>query len=136
MIPDHVSGTFTWIYEYMDNIFFCVSPRNYFLILSTVPTQKTYLKVIFITFFMSIRLSSLFFFKSTWYLTHFVCFRIISFLLDGLIRWDGQHFLHVANHGYTFETNIGKLIFIMSSILMIIFFPHWQTYGFNSELMI
>jgi len=32
--------------------------------------------------------------------------RIISFLFDGLIRWDGQHFLHVANHGYTFETNL------------------------------
>lgn len=32
--------------------------------------------------------------------------RIVSFLLDGLIRWDGHHFLHIATHGYTFETNL------------------------------
>jgi len=56
LIPDHDSGTFTWIYDPDDK-----------------PT---------------------------------ILDKIISFLLDGLIRWDGQHFLHVANHGYTFETNI------------------------------
>jgi hypothetical protein len=35
-------------------------------------------------------------------------FRIVGFLLDGLVRWDGHHFLHIATHGYTFETNLGK----------------------------
>eukprot|EP00088_Acartia_fossae_P027859 TRINITY_DN2861_c0_g1_i4.p1 TRINITY_DN2861_c0_g1~~TRINITY_DN2861_c0_g1_i4.p1 ORF type:complete len:517 (+),score=46.70 TRINITY_DN2861_c0_g1_i4:40-1590(+) len=55
LIPDHESGTFTWIQD---------------------PDHKPT-----------------------------VLDKILSFLLDGLIRWDGQHFLHVANHGYTFETN-------------------------------
>lgn len=32
--------------------------------------------------------------------------RLVGFLLDGLIRWDGAHFLHIAHHGYTFETNL------------------------------
>ncbi len=38
---------------------------------------------------------------------HWFYFRIVGFLLDGLIRWDGHHFLHIATHGYTFETNLG-----------------------------
>jgi len=32
--------------------------------------------------------------------------KLVGFLLDGLIRWDGAHFLHIAHHGYTFETNL------------------------------
>lgn len=32
--------------------------------------------------------------------------RLVGALLDGLIRWDGAHFLHIAHHGYTFETNL------------------------------
>merc|ERR1712241_318148 len=32
--------------------------------------------------------------------------KLVGFLLDGLVRWDAHHFLHIAHHGYTFETNL------------------------------
>jgi len=32
--------------------------------------------------------------------------QLTGFLLDGLVRWDGHHFLHIAQHGYTFESNL------------------------------
>jgi phosphatidylinositol glycan class V len=32
--------------------------------------------------------------------------KIVGFFFDGLVRWDSHHFLHIATHGYTFETNI------------------------------
>jgi phosphatidylinositol glycan class V len=32
--------------------------------------------------------------------------QLVGFMLDGLVRWDGAHFLHIAHHGYTFETNL------------------------------
>jgi len=32
--------------------------------------------------------------------------KLTGFMLDGLIRWDGQHFLHIAQHGYTYESNL------------------------------
>jgi len=31
---------------------------------------------------------------------------LVGFLLDGLIRWDGHHFLHIVQHGYTYESNL------------------------------
>jgi len=32
--------------------------------------------------------------------------RLTGYLLDGLVRWDAHHFLHIAHHGYTFESNL------------------------------
>ena len=32
--------------------------------------------------------------------------KLTGFMLDGLVRWDGHHFLHIAQHGYTYESNL------------------------------
>ena len=35
-----------------------------------------------------------------------VCDRLTGWLLDGLVRWDAHHFLHISQHGYTYESNL------------------------------
>ncbi len=32
--------------------------------------------------------------------------RIVSWISDGFTSWDGQHFLHIANNGYTYESSL------------------------------
>merc|ERR1711953_158862 len=35
-----------------------------------------------------------------------VCDKLTGWLLDGLVRWDAHHFLHISQHGYTYESNL------------------------------
>lgn len=34
------------------------------------------------------------------------CDTIVEFLLGGFRRWDAEHFLHISEHGYTYENNL------------------------------
>ncbi|XP_040569293.1 GPI mannosyltransferase 2 [Lepeophtheirus salmonis] len=50
---------------------------------------------------------------------------IFTFFLEGLTRWDGQHFLHIANNGYTYENSIAFFPFFPKVVGIVAHFLHW-----------
>lgn len=45
-------------------------------------------------------------FRSPWPASRDLGDRLVSWLFGGLTRWDSQYFLHIAEHGYTYEQTL------------------------------
>ncbi|QQP32468.1 GPI mannosyltransferase 2 [Caligus rogercresseyi] len=50
---------------------------------------------------------------------------VLSALFDGLSKWDGQHFLHIANNGYTYEKSIAFFPLFPQIVYLGGHFIHW-----------
>jgi len=60
--------------------------------------------------------------------------QLFGFMLDGLVRWDGSHFLHIAQHGYTYETNLAFFPLYPLAVRTLATALHWlqEDYGLLS----
>uniref|UniRef100_T1J1J6 GPI mannosyltransferase 2 n=1 Tax=Strigamia maritima TaxID=126957 RepID=T1J1J6_STRMM len=64
---------------------------------------------------------------------------IVSFMCGGLTHWDGQHFLHIAQYGYTYENNLAFFPlypFLMKTIAITFGYPLQAVLSYRCVLII
>lgn len=64
--------------------------------------------------------------------------RIITFLFNGLTRWDGEYFLHIARYGYTYENTLAfyPLYPAMIRIIAIILIEIFPLFNIQSTMIL
>ncbi|XP_011704664.1 PREDICTED: GPI mannosyltransferase 2 [Wasmannia auropunctata] len=67
-----------------------------------------------------------------------LCDQIIYFLFNGLTRWDGEYFLHIARYGYTYENTLAfyPLYPAMIRIIAVILTKIFPLFNIQSTMII
>ncbi|XP_018310329.1 GPI mannosyltransferase 2 [Mycetomoellerius zeteki] len=67
-----------------------------------------------------------------------LCDQIINFLFNGLTRWDGEYFLHIARYGYTYENTLAfyPLYPTMIRIIAVILTKVFPLFNMQSTMIV